>query len=258
MTSTQFLRSSESSGTPQSVRPEFAPKKPGKKILSRFSFTAIAFICSVLVYLWLPNATSGLMIAVIEHKAKVDIRYEKKITRGFSWVHYRNLSVQRGAGFEVKARDAAIRYNILDLLWGKFELWLDAHTVKVAAQEGSGGKGKNILDSFEFDELESRFVLAAKKKVRIDYFRLRGPMGNILVQGTLREGLDIHMIFSCFLSREFLLSLPGFIRENLFKDNELPLKHFTFRLEGAWQSPAIDFQSDLIRFNFRVKEEPRK
>jgi len=233
-----------------SLSPEI---KTAPKLRARFIIALAAVIIAMLGYVYIPNITSYILISVIEWRAKVDIQYDKKETRGLFWVKYHNLSVQRTANVKVSAGEATIQYNVLDLIWKRFDLKLYARDIKVVAKEGT--KGKTILDKFEFTDMDSTFRLASKRRIRIDFLRLSGPMGSIFVKGRLQEKVDIDMTFGCYLSRDFLLKLPKFIQENLFKDNELPLKHFTFSMKGEWFQPSIDFQSDLIQFNFTAKDQ---
>ncbi len=208
-------------------------------------------ILSVSAYIFMPRFTSDLMLAVIEWRAKVDINYSECETRGFFWVRYKDLTVQRSSVVKVIAKEAIIQYNILDLIFKRFDLKLDARDIEIKSQEPSSSS--SIMDSFDFKQLVSQFRLASKRRVRIDFLRLSGNMGSVFVKGHFQEGVVVDLVFSCFLSRDFLKSLPAFIQENLFRENELPLKNFQFSLSGKWSQPSIDFKSDLIVFNFTSK-----
>lgn len=199
----------------------------------------------------LPKVTSDLMLRVIEWRAKVDIQYQKKETMGLFWVHLTGLSVGRGPKVRVTARDAVIQYNILHLIFKRLDLKLTAHDLKYESSDSITRKA--FLESFEFDELISNFQLASKRRIRIDYLRLSGDMGSIFLKGRLQEKVDLDLNFACFLKQDFLVRLPKFIQENLFRDTPLPYKRFRFRLEGNWFRPSIDFQSDLVEFNFKSR-----
>lgn len=221
-------------------------------VRSEFFIALVSVVLCIAGYLLLPKYTSDLMLGVIRARAKVEINFDKCQTRGFFWVRYQNLSVARSGGVTVTARDAVIQYNILDLIFKHLNLKLLAKGIKVRTPGGSVGKA-GLIKNIEFGDMESVFTLAAKRKIRIDYLKLSGPMGSIFVKGRLQEKVDVDLRFSCFLSREFLLELPKFVQENLFRDNELPLKQFKFSLRGLWFQPSIDFQSDLIEFNFKAR-----
>lgn len=214
----------------------------------------IAFLIVTLClagYVFLPAATSHLMLSVIEWKAKVKIEYEKRQTRGFFWVRYGALSVARTETVRVEAREVIVQYNIFDLLRKRLDLEIYAQGIQVHSTVPY--KGKSLVESFEFDDLESTFTLASQKRIKIDHLILSGSMGSIFLAGRLQEKRDLDLRFVCFLSQDFLARLPQFIRENLFRENELPLKHFRFGLNGNWQQPSINFHSDLLEFNFTRK-----
>ncbi len=217
-----------------------------------FVIALVSVILVIAGYALLPKFTSDLMLDVIRWRAKVEIKFDKRDTRGFFWVRYQNLSIQRGPGVKVSFEDAVIHYNILDLFFKRLDLKLSAKGIKVDAPSGGVGTAA-IIEKFEFNDLESVFTLAAKRRIRIDYLKLAGPSGSIYIKGRLQEKVDVDLAFACFLSRDFLQRLPIFIQENLFRDNELPLKQFKFNLKGEWFQPSIDFQSDLIQFNFTAQ-----
>jgi len=217
-----------------------------------FLWALVFILVTFASYVYLPKLTSDLMLSVIRWRAKVDIKYEARETHGFFWVRYRGLSVARDASVKVLAREAVIRYNILNLIFKRLDLRLYAQGIQIRSLKSFNGK--SFIESFEFSDLESKFRLASKRRIRVDYLRISGPAGSIFLAGQLQEKVDVNLNFACFLSREFLLKLPKFIQENLFRENELPLKRFSFNLKGEWFQPSIDFQSDLIEFNFKARE----
>lgn len=232
--------------------PETRVKNPNLEVRPIFLWILALFLIGFAGYVYLPKMTSDLMLSVIEWKANVAIKYEKRETHGFFWVRYSGLSFQRSANVKVLAREAIVHYNILNLIFKRLDLRVTAKGIQVRSLKSFNGK--SFFESFQFSDSESKFRLASKRRIRVDYLRISGTPGSIFVAGHLQEKVDVDLRLACFLSQDFLLRLPKFIQENLFRENELPLKHFSFNLKGKWFQPSIDFESDLIEFNFKARE----
>src|SRR5262245_30005649 len=99
----------------------------------RIEFIAalIAVVVALTGFLALPRFTRDLMLNVIRQRAKVQIDFDNRQTRGFFWVRYQNLSVQRGAGVKVTVRDAVVEYNVLDLIFKRLDLKLTGQGVQI-------------------------------------------------------------------------------------------------------------------------------